>query len=121
MSVKLIPKDQKGSVIKKEGDGKSKVQTAMELAKVKKAEKGTKLAVAVKRPPLQPNKSMTNVQQFRNDSTANLKTPITKLNKSDLADQDARNAAITAKEKSEKDARVSQERKRLIARKERGY
>jgi len=125
MSVKLIPKNQKGGKFEEKNPekqtGKSKVQEAISLAKVKKNQDGNKIEVVKKRPPLNDPKQMTNVQQFRNDSTANLKTPIMNTTKSQREDLDKSNAEIAAKEKKDKEARAFESRQLASSRKERGY
>lgn len=117
MSVKLIPKNQKGGMVKKTSEGKSKVKEAIDLAKVKKNENGSKIEVVKKRPPLAEPKPMTNVQRFRNDPTEFPKG----TSKENLAEVDKRNAEVVAGEKKDKELRGYQERQKLRARKERGY
>ena len=66
-------------------------------------------------------KPMTNMQQARNDSTAGIKSPITRMPPQERARIDSTNAVNAAAQKKDKEFRGFQTRQTASARKTRGY
>ena len=66
-------------------------------------------------------KTMTNMQQARNDSTSGIKSPITRMPPQERARIDSTNAVVSAANKKDKEFRGFQARQAVAGRKSRGY